>query len=280
MWGTLALLTSFNKNIPPFQLMSMTFSVAFLVGLLVFLKSRENLSCFKQPLSVWASGIFGLFGYHFFYFMALKNAPPIEASLIAYLWPIFIVIFSSFLPGERLRWFHLFGVIIGFFGVVLIILKGDTFDFKQEYALGYLLAFICALIWSLYSVISRKNHNVPSILICAYCGVTAILSLICHQFFEETIIPSFIEWECILLLGLGPIGCAFFAWDYGVKKGNIKLLGTLSYAAPLLSSMLLICFGLAAPTFNIIISCIFIVGGAAITAFDTIQKLTIKDVNK
>jgi drug/metabolite transporter (DMT)-like permease len=64
----------------------------------------------------------------------------------------------------------------------------------------------------------------------------------------------------------------FFVWDYGVKKGNIKLLGTLSYAAPLISTILLISFGLAPLTISVIVACIFIVGGAFIAALDSFIK--------
>jgi drug/metabolite transporter (DMT)-like permease len=272
MWGMLALLTSWNRNIPPFELTAMTFTVAFIIGVLVWLKDGADFTCLKQPLSIWLTGVIGLFGYHFFYFTALRNSPPIEASLIAYLWPLLIVLFSSFLPGEKLHWFHLCGAIMGFVGATLLILKGGAFMFKQEYMIGYLLAFVCALIWSIYSVISRKLGQVPTTLVGAFCGITALLSFACHLIFEKTVVPMGVEWISIVMLGMGPIGVAFFVWDYGVKNGNIKLLGTLSYAAPLISSILLIAFGLAELTINVVIACLFIVGGAAVASLDIIRR--------
>lgn len=272
LWGMLALLTSLSGNIPPFQLTAMTFFIAFLVGAASFLKSGRDFSIFKQPPAVWLNGIFGLFGYHAIYFMAMKNAPSIEASLIAYLWPILIVLFSSFLPGERLRWFHLAGAILGFAGVAALLLRGG-FAIKQEYMIGYGLALLCAVIWSLYSVVSRKLSGAPTMLIGAFCGITALLSFICHLLFEKTVAVTGIQWIPVLLLGLGPVGLAFFAWDHGMKKGNIKLLGTLSYVAPLLSSILLVLFGKADFSIGLLLACGLIMAGSFITVIDSFKGM-------
>ncbi len=275
LWGILALLTSLSGNIPPFQLTAMTFFIAFLVGAAAFLKSGSDFSILRQPPSVWLNGIFGLFGYHAIYFMAMQSAPSIEASLIAYLWPILIVLFSSFLPGERLRWFHLLGVALGFAGVAVLLLRGG-FAIKQEYMLGYILAFLCAVIWSVYSVVSRKLNGAPTMLIGAFCGITALLSFVCHLLFERTVAVSGDQWIPVALLGLGPVGLAFFAWDHGMKKGNIKLLGTLSYVAPLLSSVLLVLFGRAAFSWGLLAACGLIVAGSAMTAIDKLRGLFAK----
>lgn len=110
MWSTLALLTEWSGSVPPFQLTALSFTIAFGVGFAYW--RRQRVSMWKRltmPLHIWALGVLGLFGYHFFYFMALRHAPAVEASLIAYLWPLLIVLFSALLPGERLAWFHVAG---------------------------------------------------------------------------------------------------------------------------------------------------------------------------
>jgi drug/metabolite transporter (DMT)-like permease len=275
LWGMLALLTSLSGDIPPFQLTAMTFFIAFLLGVAVFLKSGRDLSILKQPPAVWANGIFGLFGYHAIYFMAMQNAPSIEVSLIAYLWPILIVLFSSLLPGERLRWFHVSGVILGFAGIAMLLIRGG-FAVRQEYMVGYMLALLCAVIWSVYSVVSRKLSSAPTVLIGAFCGITSLLSFICHLLFENTVTVTGARWIPVLLLGLGPVGLAFFAWDCGMKNGNIKLLGTLSYVAPLLSGMLLVLFGKAAFSWSLLAACGLIMAGSLMTAIDRLKGMLVK----
>ncbi|MEL6319342.1 MAG: EamA family transporter [Cyanobacteria bacterium J06626_14] len=273
MWATLALLTELTGTVPPFQLTAMSFTIAFLIGIAVWLREGGNpLRHLKLPKAVWGLGIAGLFGYHLFYFIALRNAPAIEASLIAYLWPLLIVFFSALLPGERLRWFHGAGAIAGFLGAGLLITRGQGFTFDARYITGYTAALACALTWSSYSLLSRRFGAIPTNAIGGFCGATAILAWICHWMFESTVLPTGWEWVAILCLGLGPVGLAFFTWDYGVKHGNIKVLGALSYMAPLLSTLLLIICGLAEATWSMALACALIVGGALLAVIDFFQR--------
>ena len=270
MWGALALFTDMTAGIPPFQLVAMTFPLAFALAACKWIFGREDIRAhFAFPPAVWILGIGGLFGYHFFYFMALKNAPAVDASLIAYLWPLLIVVFSAFLPGERLRWFHLAGALLGFGGSILLVTDGGAAQFQLEYALGYAAACACALTWSTYSVLSRRFAAVPTDTVGWFCGATAILGMVCHLAFEETVWPQgTAEWLAVAALGLGPVGAAFFAWDIGMKRGNIRMLGVFSYAAPLISVLLLILFRGAPATISIGIACAAIVGGALLASME------------
>ena len=266
LWGMLALLTSYCGSIPPFQLTAMTFFIAFVAGAVAFIRAGADWSLLRQPPAVWLNGILGLFGYHALYFMALYTAPAVEASLINYLWPVLIVLLASLMPGEKLRWNHALGVALGFAGVLVLLFGGGSPRFEAKYTVGYLLAFACAFIWAVYSVLSRRHSGAPTLLIGAYCGCTAVLSLLCHLLFEKTVMPQPSAWLAILALGLGPVGLAFFAWDFGVKHGNIKLLGALSYVAPLLSSALLLLFGRAQFSFGILAACGFIILGSVVAS--------------
>lgn len=274
MWGALALLTVWSGQVPPFQLVAMCFAIAF-AGALVkwILKGESPAAHLGHPGPVWLLGVGGLFGYHFFYFMALRKAPPVEAGLIAYLWPLLIVVFSALLPGERLRWFHLGGAFLGLGGSALLITGGQSFHFKAEYAWGYASAAACALTWSSYSVISRRFGHVKTDTVGWFCGAAALLGLGAHLAFEETVWPANAgQWLAVLGLGLGPVGLAFFVWDYGVKHGNIQLLGVSSYAAPLISTLLLIAFGAADLTWSVAVACGAIVGGALLASKEIISR--------
>jgi drug/metabolite transporter (DMT)-like permease len=100
-----------------------------------------------------------------------------------------------------------------------------------------------------------------------FCGVTAILALICHLLWEQTVWPQgLVQWVGVIGLGLGPVGIAFFTWDYGVKHGNIQLLGTLAYGAPLISVILLILAGYGEATVAVIGASILIVIGSLVAS--------------
>ena len=272
MWSLLALFTAVSGAVPPFQLAALCFTVGSVIGLLFMLREPRRVSALRQPAAVWLLGVGGLFGYHFFYFTALRNAPPVEAGLIAYLWPLLIVVGSALLPGERLGWHHIAGVLAGLAGTVLIV--GRTgLSFDGEHAFGYLMALVCAFTWAGYSLLSRRFGSVPTDAVTGFCIVTAILSFLSHLALEETVWPQTpLQWLAVLGLGLGPVGGAFYVWDHGVKHGDIQVLGASSYAAPLLSTMVLIAAGFGEISWRIAIACLLITGGAALAAKDLIGR--------
>ncbi len=269
LWGLLALFTAASGPVPPFQLTAMTFGIAGAAGLALAPFRPGSLATWRQPWRVWFTGVVGLFGYHFFYFTALQNAPTVDASLIAYLWPLFIVLFSALLPGERLGLHHLVGTLFGLSGAYLIVTKGQGLRFDSQYAWGYAAAGVCALTWSSYSVLSRRFARVPSDIITGFCLVSSVLALACHLGLEQTRWPeSLAQWLSLIALGLGPIGLSFFVWDFGVKRGDIQVLGAASYATPLLSTLVLIAFGFAEPSWAVALASLLITGGAVLAAKD------------
>jgi drug/metabolite transporter (DMT)-like permease len=267
MWALLALLTDASGEVPPFLLSAITFAIGTGVGLLARLFMPRQQQKVRIPPQVWVIGIAGLFGYHFFYGTAVRTAPAVEASLIAYLWPLLIVIGSALMPGERLAWNHVAGALLGLAGTFLIVTRGGGLSFDASYAFGYAMAGVCALVWSAYSLLSRRFPSVPTTIVTWFCAATSVLSLACHLMLEETVLPADAgQWLAVLGLGLMPVGAAFYAWDIGVKRGNIQVLGAASYAAPLLSTLVLIATGFAEPGWRILAACLLITGGAVLAA--------------
>jgi len=277
LWSTLALLTVLSGTIPPFQLLAMAFAVASLIGLAWSWRragsAARMFSLWRQPPAVWLLGTAGLFGYHFCYFLALRLAPPVEANLLNYLWPLLIVLFSALLPGERLRWFHLLGAALGLTGTGLFVTGVDTAASSAPHPLlGLGVAFLAALTWSSYSVLNRRLPDVPTETVTVFCAITALLAVPCHLIFETTVVPSLTEWLAALALGLGPVGGAFFVWDHGTKRGDIRVLGALSYLAPLLSTLSLVLFGVRRFDAGLGAACILIIGGAMLASRELWQR--------
>ena len=273
MWSALAVLTAASGTVPPFQLSAICFLVGSLIGLTAMAREPKRFRAFRQPATVWALGMFGLFGYHFLYFTALRNAPAVEAGLIAYLWPLLIVVGSALLPGERLGWHHVVGAMMGLAGTALILIRGAEGGFGGGSLIGYGAAVLCAFTWSGYSLMSRRFGATPTDVIAGFCILSAVLSVICHLLLETTVWPATNgQWLAVLGLGLGPVGLAFYAWDHGVKRGDIQVLGVASYAAPLLSTLILILFGHGKLSVGIAVACLLITGGAFLAAKDLLKK--------
>jgi drug/metabolite transporter (DMT)-like permease len=274
LWSTMAMLTTFTGGIPPLQLVAMTFGVAAVLGLAgTAARGRGALAVLRQPARVWALGVGGLFGYHALYFLALKAAPPVEANLVNYLWPLLIVLFSALLPGERLRWWHTAGAAAGLAGTVLLLTRGGGRLAVDTAALpGYLAALACAVTWAGYSVLSRRFGRVPTGAVGGFCLATAVLAAAIHFCVEPTVAPRGAQWAVILFMGAGPVGAAFFAWDHGVKHGDIQALGGLSYAAPLLSTLLLVLVGRGGAPWPVWAACALVTGGALLASRDLFRR--------
>jgi drug/metabolite transporter (DMT)-like permease len=273
MWSLLAVLSALSGLVPPFLLCAFSFTIATAIGLAVSAVSPKPKTKANVPALAWIVGIAGLFGYHFFYFSAVRNAPVVEANLINYLWPLLIVLGSTLMPGERLRWHHIAGAVLGLAGTVLIVTNGGQFAFDSQYAFGYGIAILAAITWASYSLLSRRFAGVPTRMVTWYCAAAAVLSLICHLALEDTVMPQdAVQWSAVIAMGLMPVGGAFFVWDYGVKRGNIQILGAASYAAPLLSTLILIVAGIAPLTLTIVLACVLVTGGAVLASKDMILR--------
>jgi drug/metabolite transporter (DMT)-like permease len=273
MWSLLAVLTVATGKIPAFQLAAMTFAIGALVAFLTWIGRPGAFGALRQPPLAWIVGVGGLFGYHALYFLALRFAPPAEAGLLNYLWPLLIVLFSSLLPGERLAPHHIVGALLGLIGTVLLFVGNSSGGFAPGQVPGLIAAFVAAFVWAAYSVMSRKLKAVPTDAVAGFCAVTALLAAIVHGLVEVTVWPETpAQWLAIIALGVGPVGAAFYAWDIGMKRGDIRVLGAASYATPLLSTAFLIMAGFAKPSASIAIAAVLIAGGGLIAARDMIGK--------
>lgn len=265
LWALLAAFTALSGAVPPLQLSAMAFAVGGAVGTVwgvATLGARGLWAVMAdQPPLAWIIGVGGLFGYHTLYFLALRTAPPVEASLIAYLWPLLIVLMAAALPGEGLRRGHLAGAALGFLGAGLLVAGGsETFG---SVTTGHAVALVAAVVWAAYSVGTRAMASVPTASVAGYCLAVALLSLPLHLALEETAWPvGLAQWLAVAGLGLGPVGAAFYAWDRGCKRGDIQLLGTLAYAAPVLSTLVLVALGLATATWALAAACVLVTLGA------------------
>jgi drug/metabolite transporter (DMT)-like permease len=273
MWSLLAVLTVATGRIPAFQLAAMTFAIGALAGSLTWIGRPEAIRALRQPPIVWIVGVGGLFGYHALYFLALRLAPPAEAGLLNYLWPLLIVLFSSLLPGERLSLHHIIGALLGLAGTVLLFAGNARGGFAPGQIPGLAAAFVAAFVWAGYSVLSRRLKSVPTDAVAGFCLATALLAAAVHGMVEVTIWPeTTAQWLAIVVLGVGPVGAAFYAWDIGMKRGDIRVLGAASYATPLLSTGFLIMAGYAKPGASLAIAAVLIAGGGLIAAKDMLSK--------
>ena len=263
LWSSLALLTVATGPLPPFQVLAIGFGIAGVSGtVLTALRGRAGWQDWRVPPAALALTVAGLFGYHALYFFALKRAPAIEANLINYLWPLLIVLFSALLPGMRLRVGNILGALLGFAAAALLIAGGASNAAAGGALPGYAAAFLAAVVWAGYSVLNRRFADAPGSAVVPACLAVALLGALAHLGFERTVVPSAGQWIALAVMGLGPVGIAFRLWDRGTRHGDLALLGSLSYLAPLLSTLLLVAAGRAEPRWTQAVAVVLLTAGA------------------
>lgn len=263
LWAFLALLSRAASEVPPLQLTAISFAVSAVLGT-AWLAGRGRLIELRQPPLAWLHGVGGLFGFHALYFASLARAPAATANLINYTWPLLLVLMSAAVLRLRLTWRHLLGTALALLGCAAL-LGGDA-AFPAGALAGYLLAATSAVVWALYSVLARQFAGVPSGAVAGFCGATAALAAALHGMTGLWVKPGPAAWLAMIALGIGPVGLAFALWDVGMKRGDPRLLGTLAFATPVLSTLLLAAAGLAPFTATTVLASMLVALGGYIAA--------------
>ena len=265
LWAFLAPLTRLAQPVPPLLLTALGLAAGGLFGLAA-VAARGRLSALKQGPLAWAHGLAGIGGYHALYFAALGSAPALEANLLNYAWPLLIVLFSGLIGGLRLGAQRLLGVATGAAGAVLLLAGGGGAAFPAEAWLGFACALAAAVVWALYSVLAARLGQVPSEAVAGFCLVSAAAAWLAHLALEPPAALDARHWAVVALMGLGPTGAAFFLWDRGMKRGDPRLLGTLAYAVPVASTLLLVAIGEGELSARMLAAAALVSGGGLLAA--------------
>jgi drug/metabolite transporter (DMT)-like permease len=260
LWASLASLVTLLSDIPPLLLTG----IGLIIGALVSIPSlRFGINPWKVPAKTLLLGVYGLFGYHFMLFLGLQNAPAVEANLVNYLWPLLIVLLSPvFTKSLSLNFRYVLAAISGFAGAALAITSNSAGFGFASIELGYLFALAAAVIWATYSLGTTKVPSFPTPAIGLFAAVSGVLAIVAHFLFEPAASISTSDWGLLVLLGVGPLGGAFYLWDAALKIGDPRRIGLLAFLTPLLSTALLVLVSGESLSWQLLIATALIVGGA------------------
>lgn len=264
-WATLASLGTALSHVPPFLLTGLALAIGSVLSLPQLLRDRR---AWAVPPRTLALGLYGLFGFHFLLFIALRHAPPVEANLVNYLWPLFMVVLAPLLlKGMTLRPLHVVAALLGFAGAAIAILGargGASGAGATTAAWGFVPALGSAFIWASYSLWTQRVPAFPTAAIGLFGLVSGLLALGCHALLEPSVTLSMRDIVLIALCGLGPLGAAFYLWDMALKRGDARQIGILSYLTPLASTGLLLVLTGRPLSWTIALAALMIISAAVI----------------
>jgi drug/metabolite transporter (DMT)-like permease len=260
LWASLATLATLLSEIPPFLLTSIGLVIGSLISLPL---SGFKLSAWKVPARTLTVGVYGLFGYHLMLFIALQTAPAVEANLVNYLWPLLIVVLAPlFSRHMRLGARHIVAAGAGFAGAAIAITSAGSVSGTFGFEVGYLFALAAAVIWATYSLLTTKLRTFPTSAIGLFGLVSGVLALVAHFILEEPAVILSSDWVLLVILGLGPLGGAFYFWDAALKIGDPRRIGLLAFLTPLLSTTMLLVVSGRELSWQLLVATALIVGGA------------------
>lgn len=269
IWSTLALISTRLTHVPSFLLLGIAFLISGLVSLV---RPRA----WNIPLPTLLVGVGGIFGYHLMYFKAFTLAPAVEANLINYLWPLLIVVLSPvIIPGYHLKKRHIIAAVLGLTGAALIVTEGRL-TIQTAYLPGYLLALGAALVWAIYSLLTKRLPPFGTESIGVFCLISGVLCL--TIFFGSGGTTgniqslSAVDWMLIAVAGIGPLGLAFYCWDAALKISDPRELGSLAYLTPMLSTINLLMFAGKSLTTVSLAAMVLIIGGAVLGSMEIPKK--------
>lgn len=285
LWGSsVALQRSLGEQLTPIGAAAAVYLVSAAAAVAYLAIRPRNLRAILRLPPKYLLVCGGLFvGYVPCYYLAVGWASgpqqAIEAGTINYLWTAATVVFSVPLLGKRARWTLAPGAALALAGIVLVMLPGNwrLDDFLANLRgnwLPYLLALAGALGWGLYSNLSRRwappeaPSAVPLFLIAAGLAMGAL-----YLAFPA----GAAHWTArtvgeVIFMGVLVTSLGYVFWDLAMRRGNLVLVGSLSYFAPLLSAAVAALYLRVMPGPGLWIGCGLIVAGAAACRYSVVDR--------
>jgi drug/metabolite transporter (DMT)-like permease len=216
---------------------STVFSCLVMGGLVLFQKKTSVLASYsiRDYSKVGVLGFLGTYLYYVLLYGALALTSASEGFILAYTWPMLVILLAFPLLRERLTVKKLCSIFVSFLGIVVIVTHGRIFTLSFTSLQGDLLALGGAAVFALFSVLGKKYHYDQVVSVFMYF-VTALVFIIPTLFlFSFLKMPSWQVWLWLLLNGFLVNGVSYIFWFKALEYGDTSVTSNALYLTPFLS---------------------------------------------
>ena len=246
LWGSFAAVSKLILNdLDSFQLQSYMFGSATIV-MTIILVAKGNMRklrdiSIKEYIRLFLYAI-PAFTYYFFYILALKLIPAVEASMLHYIFPVMIVVFSIPINGEKLDAMKVSSILLGLLGMIIIITKGDISNIKMSNIFGDFLALGAAISWGIFSNFGKKNKIDIHISNYIFMITNFLLSTISVIIFSGFTLPTPTGFVGVVWLGITNIVVCYYLWFKALKLTSTTLIASITFVTPFITLLFIVFF--------------------------------------
>ncbi|MBT2724361.1 DMT family transporter [Bacillus sp. ISL-46] len=188
---------------------------------IVWIQEKRILPSKRSIIPLVLMGLTGVVLYNVFMFLALERTDAMNVGLLSTLNPVSIAIFSFLLVGEKIRLLQMAAMVLSFFGVVIVLSRGEVERLLAlDFNVGDLWMLAAVALWGLYSMFGKwamkETSPMMSTLYSGIFGILILLPFNLSSFTVTNVNPSFI-WS-VLYVGVLSTVVSMVFWNIGVQK--------------------------------------------------------------
>lgn len=188
---------------------------------IVYWREKKILPPRQAVLTLFVMGLTGVVFFNLFMFWALERTSANNVGLLSTLNPVSIALFSFLMMGERIRPMQIGAMLLSFFGVLIVLCKGDLARLVAlHFNSGDLWMLAAVAMWGVYSVLAKRVMKwVSPLMSTLYAGVFGVLVLLPINLPSfEIVNPDAKFWGALFYVGLLSTVVAMVLWNIGVQR--------------------------------------------------------------
>jgi drug/metabolite transporter (DMT)-like permease len=257
---------------------STIFSCIVMGGIVLFQKKASLLATYAihDYAKIGVLGFLGTYVYYVLLYGALALTSASEGFILAYTWPMLVIMLAFPLLKERLTVKKLCSIFISFLGIVVIVTHGRIFALSFTSLQGDMLALGGAGVFALFSVLGKKYYYDQVVSVFIYF-VTALVFITPTLFlFSSLKMPSFHVWLWLLLNGFVVNGVSYIFWFKALEYGDTSVISNALYVTPFLSLVYIALFLGEQILISSIVGLVIIVVGIILQSVNLRRKVSLR----